>query len=69
MTTEKQVIGKVLGCEISVTTTADGKKHFEASCQNKETRDELAAIFEEEAILRVTPKAVLEEAAEEPTES
>ncbi len=65
-----EVVGKVAGCDIVVTTTPDGKKHFEATCQNNEARDKLAAIFEEEAILRVTPKAVLEEPAPEPvTES
>jgi len=56
-----QVVGKVLGCEIRVVTTADGKKHFESDCLSKKARDELAAVFEEEAILRITPKAFLEE--------
>jgi len=56
-----QIVGKVAGCQIVVTTTADGKKHFEATCQSKEARDKLAAIFEEEAILRLNPKVVLEE--------
>ncbi|MBA7554190.1 hypothetical protein ES705_46802 [subsurface metagenome] len=57
-----EVVGKVAGCEIVVSTTPDGKKHFEATCQSKEARADLAAIFEEEAILRVNPKVVLKEA-------
>lgn len=61
-----QVVGKVLGCEIRIVTTADGKKHFESDCLSKEARNELAAVFEEEAILRVIPKAILEESP--PTE-
>ncbi len=61
-----QVIGKVGGCQIRVVTTADGKKHFESDCLDKKARDELAAIFEEEAILRINPKVVLEEPALEP---
>jgi len=72
---ESVVVGKVLGCEIRVVTTAEGKKHFESECLSKAARDELAAVFEQEAILRVTPKAFLEEIAPpeapvaEPTES
>ncbi len=67
-----QVVGKILGCEIRVVTTADGKKHFESDCLSKKARDDLAAVFEEEAVLRVTPKAFLEEVLTpepEPTES
>lgn len=56
------VVGKVLGCEIRVVVTADGKKHFESDCVSKEARNALAAVFEEEAILRVNPKVLLEEA-------
>ncbi|MBA7552275.1 hypothetical protein ES705_44833 [subsurface metagenome] len=56
-----RVVGKVGGCQIIVTTDATGKKHFEATCLNKEAREELAAIFEEEAILRVNPKMVLDD--------
>lgn len=56
-----EVVGKVLGCEIRIVTAADGKKHFESDCLSKEARDELAAVFEEEAVLRITPKAFLEE--------
>ncbi len=57
-----EVVGKILGCQIRVVTTADGKKHFESDCLSKKARDDLMAVFEEEAILRVTPKAFLEEA-------
>jgi len=57
-----EVVGKVLGCQIRVVTTADGKKHFESDCLSKKARDDLMAVFEEEAVLRVTPKAFLEEA-------
>lgn len=60
-----RVVGKVAGCQLIVTTDDKGKKHFEATCASKEARDELAAIFDEEAILRVNPKVVLEEAPEE----
>ena len=56
-----KVIGKVGGCQLIITTDADGKQHFEATCASKEAREELAAIFEEEAILRVNPKVILEE--------
>lgn len=56
-----EIVGKVAGCQIILIEGKDGKSHFEATCQNKEARDKLAAIFEEEAILRVNPKAVLEE--------
>ena len=38
-------------CQITI---VDG--HIEAECLTKEDRDELAAAFEEEAILRVQPK-------------
>ncbi|MBA7703674.1 hypothetical protein ES703_112466 [subsurface metagenome] len=54
------IVGKVLGCQIRIVTTADGKLHFESDCLSKEARDKLAAVFEEEAILRVNPKVVLE---------
>jgi len=61
-----EIVGKVAGCQLVVTTDDKGKKHFEATCASKEARDELAAIFEQEAILRVNPKVVLEEAPVEP---
>ena len=57
-----EVVGKVLGCEIRIVPTADGKKHFESDCLSKKARDDLMAVFEEEAVLRITPKAFLEEA-------
>ena len=56
-----RVVGKVGGCSLIVTTDATGKKHFEGTCLTKEDRDELAALFDEEAILRINPKAILEE--------
>jgi len=59
-----QVVGKVGGCELRVVTTADGKKHFESDCLDKKARDELNAIFEEEAVLRINPKVILEEPPE-----
>jgi len=52
---EEQIIGSVGGCQLKVTTTPDGKTHFEATCLSKEARDKLTAIFEEEAVLRVQP--------------
>jgi len=51
----------VCKCKLEVVTDPDGKRHFEATCLNKEARDELASIFEQEAILRVNPKVILEE--------
>ena len=33
--------------------------HFEADCESNEDRDELAAVFGEEAILRVRPKVTI----------
>jgi len=61
-----QVVGKVAGCKIITVVDSEGKEHFEATCLSKEARDKLAAIFEQEAILRVNPKAILEEPAPEP---
>ncbi|MBA7711740.1 hypothetical protein ES703_120706 [subsurface metagenome] len=74
MPEETVVIGKVGGCLLKAKTTADGRTHFESDCLDKEARDKLNAIFEEEAVLRVTPKAFLEEIpgiepVPEPTES
>jgi len=42
-------------CDIKI---VDG--HIEAECLTKEDRDELAAAFEEEAILRIKPKVAPE---------
>ena len=52
---------KVCGCRVIVKRDAEGKAHFEAECLSKEARDELAAIFEQEAILRINPKVILED--------
>ena len=57
---------KVCGCQVTVVKDAAGKAHFEAECLSKADRDELAAIFEEEAVLRVNPKVILEEIADTP---
>lgn len=54
----------VCGCKGKVVTTPDGKKHLELDCVDKEAREELASILEEEAILRVNPKVVFEETPE-----
>ena len=51
----------ICGCKGTVVTTEDGKRHIELECKSKADRDETAAIFEEEVILRVNPKVVLEE--------
>ncbi|MBA7713591.1 hypothetical protein ES703_122594 [subsurface metagenome] len=48
-------------CVATIVTTEDGKKHLELDCQSKEARDEVAAILEEEAILRVNPKVILDD--------
>ena len=42
--------------------TPDGKEHLEATCASKEAREHLAAILEEESILRVNPKVILDDA-------
>jgi len=49
----------ICGCKGTIVTTQDGKKHFEIECKSKEDREQVAAIFEEEAILRVNPKVIL----------
>lgn len=51
----------ILGCKTDVIETPEGKRHFESACFSKKARDEFASIFEEEAILRVNPKVILEE--------
>ncbi len=56
----------ICGCKGKVVTTEDGKKHFELECKDKQARDEVASIFEEEAILRVNPKVILVEPPAEP---
>ncbi|MBA7554852.1 hypothetical protein ES705_47488 [subsurface metagenome] len=55
----------ILGYKGRIVTTEDGKKHFEIDCKDKEARDDVAAVFEEEAILRINPKIVLEETPED----
>ena len=60
----------ICGCRGKIVTAEDGKRHIELECKTKSDRDEVAAVFEEEVILRVNPKVVLEELAPEPaTES
>ncbi|GAI69211.1 unnamed protein product, partial [marine sediment metagenome] len=56
-----KIIGKVGGCTLISVPTPDGKEHLEATCASKEARDHLAAILEQEAILRVNPKVILED--------
>ncbi|GAJ02467.1 unnamed protein product [marine sediment metagenome] len=56
----------ICGCRGKIVKTEDGKKHFEMDCLSKEARDELASILEEESILRINPKVILEEPAAEP---
>jgi len=51
----------ICGCRGRIVTTEDGKRHFELDCKSKEAREEMAALFEEEVILRVNPKVILEE--------
>jgi len=68
MPEETVIVGKVCGCVLKAVTTADGKTHFESDCLDKESRDKLNAVFEEEAVLRVTPKAFLERITEPVTE-
>jgi len=55
------ILGKVAGCSLIVSYDDKGKGHIEATCASKEARDKLAAILEEEAILRVNPKVVLDD--------
>jgi len=56
-----RIIGKVAGCILISVPTPDGKEHIEATCKSKEARDHLAAILEQEAILRVSPKVILDD--------
>ncbi|MBA7553961.1 hypothetical protein ES705_46567 [subsurface metagenome] len=48
-------------CKATVVTTEDGKRHIELDCQSKKDRDEAAAVLEEESLLRVNPKVVLDD--------
>ncbi|MBA7584346.1 hypothetical protein ES708_26299 [subsurface metagenome] len=67
MTEEREDKGKVvasftiLGCKTDVIETPDGKRHFEGECVDKIAREKLASVFEQETILRVNPKVVLED--------
>lgn len=51
----------ICGCRGTVVTTDDGKRHIELECKSKVDREQVAAIFEEEVILRVNPKVILED--------
>ncbi len=51
----------ICGCRGKVVKTEDGKRHFELECKSKEDREQVASIFEEEVILRVNPKVILED--------
>lgn len=67
MTEEREDKGKVISsftilkCKTEVVETPDGKRHFESDCLDKKARDEFAAIFGEEAVLRINPKVLLED--------
>lgn len=47
-------------CQLEIVIGSDGKPHIEGECLDKESRDELASAFDEEAILRVKPKVAKE---------
>ena len=57
-----KIIGRVGHCTLISVPTPDGKEHLEATCASKEAREHLAAILEQEAILRVDPKVILADA-------
>jgi len=59
-----KIIGKVGSCVLISVPTPDGKEHLEATCKSKEAREHLAAILEQESILRVNPKVILEDIPE-----
>ena len=52
---------RILGCKGKIVTDADGKRHFELECKGKKERDEVALLLEEEIVVRVNPKLVLED--------
>ena len=56
-----KIIGRIGACVLISVPTPDGKEHLEATCASKEARDHLAAILEQESILRVNPKVILED--------
>jgi hypothetical protein len=51
----------ICGCKGTVVTAEDGKRHIELECKGKKERDDVAAIFEEEVVLRVNPRVVLDD--------
>lgn len=59
-----KIIGRLGDCTLISVPTPDGKEHLEATCASKEARDHLAAILEQEAILRVNPKVILDDVPE-----
>ncbi|MBA7588283.1 hypothetical protein ES708_30337 [subsurface metagenome] len=56
----------ILGCKGAIVEDSEGKLHIESTCRDKAARDKLAAVFEEEVVIRVDPKVVLEEPPVEP---
>jgi len=56
-----KIIGRIGACVLISVPTPDGKEHLEATCASKEARDHLAAILEQESILRVNPKVILDD--------
>lgn len=52
---------QILGCKGVVIETPDGVQHIETTCRNKDQRDKINALFEQETILRVNPKVVLDD--------
>lgn len=52
---------KILGCKGVVIEDAEGVQHVETTCRNKEQRDVIAALFEQEITLRVNPKVVFDD--------
>jgi len=56
-----KIVGRIGQCTLISVPGTDGQEHLEATCQSKEARDHLAAILEQEAVLRVNPKVVLDD--------
>ena len=54
-------MGNLGKCDIKIVEDPLGKKHFECECPNEESRNELAKVFAEEAILRIKPAAPVSE--------
>ncbi len=55
----------ICGCKGTMVTDSEGRRHIELECRSKKDRDEAAAVFEEEVVLRVNPKVLLEGSPEE----